>query len=165
MNTSKIRGFSPVAASDARVLILGTMPGVASLKAGQYYAHPRNAFWKIMGELVGAGPDKSYEQRLRILKANGIALWDVLEACVRPGSLDAKIEEERHNDFARFFAEHPEISHVGLNGGTAARLFKKYPARDCLPDLTVVPLPSTSPAYAAMDFETKCAAWRSFLEL
>lgn len=139
------------------------MPGVASLKAGQYYAHPRNAFWRIMGELVGAGADKSYDERLRILKANGIALWDVLEACVRPGSLDARIEAETHNDFVSFFAAHPRISRVGLNGGTAARLFKKYPARDRLLDLTAVPLPSTSPAHAGLGVEEKCEKWREFL--
>jgi TDG/mug DNA glycosylase family protein len=163
MNARSIHGFPPVAAPDARVVILGTMPGEASLKAGQYYAYPRNAFWRIMGELVGAGPDKPYAERLRILRAKRLALWDVLEACIRPGSLDASIGEETPNDFARFFAEHPEISHVGLNGGTAAKLFKRYAATHCPKDVQAVRLPSTSPAYAAMRFEEKCAKWRAFL--
>ena len=160
--TSEISGFPPVANTKARVLILGTMPSVKSLAEGQYYAHPRNAFWPIMGELFGAGLDKPYAKRLTILKANGIALWDVLEACVRPGSSDARIAKETPNDFGEFFAEHPQIAHVGLNGGTAARLFEKH-VKDCPPGVETLRLPSTSPAYAAMRFKTKCAAWRAFL--
>jgi len=102
MTSEKIRSFPPVATSEARVLILGSMPGIASLTAGQYYAHPRNAFWRIMGKLVGAGPENPYDERLRILKKGGIALWDVLDSCVRPGSLDANISNETPNDFAIF---------------------------------------------------------------
>ncbi len=83
--TLVVRSFAPLAAPDARLLILGSMPGVASLDAGQYYAHPQNAFWRIMGELVGAGPDKSYEERTHILRKRGIAVWDVLKSCVRAG--------------------------------------------------------------------------------
>lgn len=165
MKPNMVSGFPPVAAPDARVLILGSMPSVRSLEAGQYYAHPRNAFWKIMGELVGAGPDKLYAERLRILKANGIALWDVLDTCTRPGSLDAHIGDEVPNDFSGFFAKHKHITRVGLNGGKAAALFKKYAAHACPPDMTITRLPSTSPAYAAMRFEDKCAAWRKFLAL
>jgi len=98
-----IRSFEPIATPNARVLILGSMPGVASLEAGQYYAHPQNAFWRIMGELVGAGLEKPYDERARILKANGVALWDVLQSCIRPGSLDSDIRDEVPNDFAAFF--------------------------------------------------------------
>ena len=86
MTIEKIRSFLPVATSEARTPILGSMPGIASLTAGQYYAHPRNAFWRIMGELVGAGPEKPYDERLRILNTRGIALWDVLDSCVRLGT-------------------------------------------------------------------------------
>ena len=163
MTSEKIRSFPPVATSEARVLILGSMPGIASLTAGQHYAHPRNAFWRIMGKLVGAGPENPYDERLRILKKGGIALWDVLDSCVRPGSLDANISNETPNDFAIFFASHTSITHVGLNGGKAATLFKKYGALAC-PESTIVKgLPSTSPAYAAMSFDRKFAEWRKFL--
>jgi TDG/mug DNA glycosylase family protein len=163
MTLAKIRSFPPVATSEARVLILGSMPGIASLTAGQYYAHPRNAFWRIMGELIGAGPDKTYDERLRVLNIRGVALWDVLDSCVRPGSLDTNISNETPNDFANFFASHTSITHVGLNGGKAATLFKKHAAPACPASTIVKGLPSTSPAYAAMSFESKSAEWRSFL--
>ncbi|HEX2841427.1 DNA-deoxyinosine glycosylase [Hyphomicrobium sp.] len=160
---SIVCSFAPIATSDARLLILGSMPGAASLAAGQYYAHAHNAFWRIMGELVGAGPDKPYEERERILRARGIALWDVLSSCVRPGSLDSDIRAEVPNDFETFFAEHRRIARVGLNGGKAAATFKKYAARHCPAHVEVCVVPSTSPAHAARSFEQKCAIWRAAL--
>lgn len=158
-----IRSFPPIAAPDARLLILGSMPGVASLDAGQYYAHPQNAFWRIMGEIAGAGPDKDYKERERILHARGIAVWDVLKSCVRPGSLDADIRDEVPNDFAAFFAAHPGIVRIGLNGGKAAASFKAHAARFCPQGVTVTTLPSTSPAHAARSFAEKCEMWRAGL--
>jgi len=101
------------------------MPGAMSLSAGQYYAHPRNAFWKIMGELVGAGPDAPYAERAAILQARRIALWDVLHSCIRAGSLDADIRDEAPNDFAAFFATHPRIKRIGCNGAKAAASFSE----------------------------------------
>jgi double-stranded uracil-DNA glycosylase len=163
--TLVVRSFAPLAAPDARLLILGSMPGVASLDAGQYYAHPQNAFWRIMGELVGAGPDKSYEERTHILRKRGIAVWDVLKSCVRAGSLDSNIRDEVPNDFAAFFAAHPRIARIGLNGGKAAASFKAHAAQYCPPHVTVVQLPSTSPAHAARGFQEKCALWRAGLGL
>lgn len=157
MSSARIHSFPPIAAPDARVLILGSMPGVASLLAGEYYAHPRNAFWPIMGRLFGAGPDLSYAARVERLRENGVAVWDVLQACVRPGSLDSNISDEVPNDFAGFFRAHPHIAHVYLNGGKAAASFKKYAAAACT--VPFVQLPSTSPAHAGMGFEKKCAAW------
>lgn len=159
----RVQSFPPIAAPDARVLILGSMPGEASLQAGQYYAHPHNAFWRIMGELVGAGPDKPYEERERIIRARGIALWDVLASCVRPGSLDSDIRAELPNDFQTFFAEHRAIARIGLNGGKAAASFKKYAAQHCPEHVVVSILPSTSPTHAARSFEQKCAIWRAAL--
>ena len=107
---SLAQSFPPVADSSARVLILGSMPGAASLTAHQYYAHPRNAFWRIMGDLIGAGPDLPYAQRLERLKAAGIALWDVIAECHRPGSLDSAIVGESvvANDFSAFFGRAPQ---------------------------------------------------------
>lgn len=160
-----IRSFAPIATPKARVLILGSMPGVASLQAGQYYAHPQNAFWRIMGELIGAGPEKPYEERARRLKANGIALWDVLQSCIRPGSLDSDIRDEVPNDFAAFFAAHPRITHIGLNGGKAAASFKRHAARHCPPDIAVATLPSTSPAHATRSVAEKCELWRTALPI
>ncbi|MEZ6002078.1 DNA-deoxyinosine glycosylase [Hyphomonas sp.] len=158
-----IRGFDPISAPDAQILILGSMPGVASLEAGQYYAHARNAFWPIMGELFGAGPEKPYAERKAILTANGVAVWDVLKFCRREGSLDANIKAEVPNDFAAFFADHPQIRRVGLNGGKAAKSFRKYAGAHAPFGAVATLLPSTSPAYAALSLPRKCELWRAAL--
>lgn len=159
-------GFPPVARANARLLILGSMPGQASLAADQYYAHPQNAFWRIMRELVAA--DGSYEERCRALTASRIALWDVLRRSERPGSMDANIrlDESEANDFNNFFAKHPRIVRVGFNGQTAARLFDRLvrPQLDATIE-DVQTLPSTSPAYAAMPFDEKLARWRAFITI
>ena len=163
---SLIRGFPPVAAPDARLLVLGSMPGTASLRAGQYYAHPRNAFWRIMGDLVGAGPDLPYDVRLVRLKAAGIALWDVIDACVRPGSLDANIVAPTvcANDFAGFFAVHRNIRRICFNGGAAEANFRRYVAPGLAGlDLQFFRLPSTSPAHAARSYADKLAAWSAVI--
>lgn len=165
MGTSVVRGFAPIASRNARILVLGSMPGVASLAAGQYYAHPHNAFWRIMGELVGAGPDKPYEERKHILMAHGIAVWDVLQSCIRPGSLDSSIRDEVPNDFETFFARHRRLTHIGLNGGKAAASFRKHAARHCPEHMSIATLPSTSPAHAARSFAEKCALWRAALPI
>ncbi len=160
-----VRSFAPIAAPDAHTLILGSMPGIASLEAGQYYAHPRNAFWPIMGALYGAGPGLPYAERVEQLKVSGVAVWDVLQSCVREGSLDADIREEVPNDFTEFFARHQNIRRIGLNGGKAAASFRKHAAH-CLPASAVAHiLPSTSPAHAARGLEEKCALWRVSLLL
>ena len=158
-----VRGFPPIAAPDAEILILGSMPGIASLEAGQYYAHPRNAFWPIMGSIFDAGPKLSYPKRLSRLISRKVAVWDVLKLCQREGSLDADIREEVSNDFAAFFAAHPSIRRIGLNGGKAAASFRKHAARDAPGNAQVVLLPSTSPAYAALGLEAKCTLWRDAL--
>lgn len=159
-------GFPPVAAPSARVLILGSMPGQASLQAGQYYAHQRNAFWRIMGDLLGAGPALPYAQRLEKLTAAGIALWDVIAACERAGSLDADIvgSSVAANDFAAFFAVHRNIVQVFFNGAAAETAFR----RRVLPGLSasrlrLTRLPSTSPAHAARSYADKLAAWSAIL--
>jgi TDG/mug DNA glycosylase family protein len=156
-----VRSFAPVAAADARILILGSMPGVASLEAGEYYAHPRNAFWLIMGALFGAGPNLPYAERVARLKASGVAVWDVLQACERQGSLDSNIRSEVPNDFAAFFAAQPAIRRIGLNGAKAAATFRKYATHSLPANAEVHVLPSTSPAHAARSFEVKCDLWRA----
>ncbi len=162
-----IRSFAPIADVSARVLILGSMPGIESLRAKQYYAHPRNAFWRIMGELVGASPDMPYAARTRQLKKTGIALWDVLAACTRVGSLDAAIDERSiiANDLVSFLAQHPRIRHVFFNGATAERCFRVHvqPALEA-GALKLLRLPSTSPAHAARSYSDKLQAWRAILK-
>lgn len=161
---SHIHSFLPVSNADARVLILGSMPGKKSLEQNQYYAHPANAFWKIMGELVGAQPDISYDDRLRLLKSSGIALWDVLASCERESSLDSHIRNESANDFASFFAQHPQIAQVFFNGSKAEQCFRKFVHdKQALPPLQFCRLPSTSPAHAGMGYKEKLQAWRAIV--
>ena len=153
-------GFPPIAAPDARVLILGSLPGRRSLEAAQYYAHRQNAFWRIMAGLFGITGD--YESRCEQLTQHGIALWDVLASSVRPGSMDAdlRLEDSQPNDFREFLLQHPEIARICFNGRKAEEIFRRF----VLPGLsTAVPklvsLPSTSPAFAAMAFDQKRDAW------
>ncbi|HET8706671.1 MAG TPA: DNA-deoxyinosine glycosylase [Pseudomonadales bacterium] len=166
---SKLFSFPPVADAKARTLILGSMPGKASLEAGQYYAHPRNAFWKIMAAVFHFSPDANYSERIAALQKSGIAVWDVLHSCERPGSLDSDIVEESivANDFAHFFRHHPRINRVFFNGGKAEAAFKKYVLPDLPASLAVscARLPSTSPAHAALSFEKKLTIWKHNLAL
>lgn len=164
---ARIFSFEPVAEPNARVLILGSMPGKVSLAADQYYAHPRNAFWAIMGELIGAHPGLSYKERLDILRCSGIALWDVLGSCVRAGSLDSGIRTDSAapNDFKSFFMMHPDITRVFFNGAKAEQCFMRY----VLPSLEPAPmqfqrLPSTSPANAGTSYAQKLLAWQSAIQ-
>jgi double-stranded uracil-DNA glycosylase len=160
------RSFPPIAAHDARILILGSMPGVASLTANQYYAHPRNAFWPIMAALFSFDATMGYAERVRALQGVNVAVWDVLKFCERPGSLDAAIlrESEVANDFADFFSRHSNITHVFFNGSTAAACFKRHcSALLACDQWRFQRLPSTSPAHAGLGFEAKLSEWRKAL--
>lgn len=156
MNNS-IRSFRPVVNSDARVLILGSMPGPMSLEKNQYYAHSRNLFWPIMGTLFGAGPDVAYERRLQLLQMHQVALWDVLDSCERKTALDADIRCEVVNDFEAFFAEYPMITYIYFNGKKAETSFHKH-VKNVPSGLIFTRLPSTSPA-RALSFDKKLAEW------
>lgn len=164
-DAARVRSFAPVADAGARVLVLGSMPGVASLGAAQYYAHPRNLFWPIMGSLLGFDAGLPYAQKMRHLGAAGIALWDVIGECVRPGSLDTRIDARSvvPNDIGVLLACRPSITRIRFNGAAAEALFRRHvaPGLAATPDLQR--LPSTSPAHAAMGFEAKLAAWRAGL--
>ncbi|HLY96538.1 MAG: DNA-deoxyinosine glycosylase [Sideroxydans sp.] len=161
---TRIRSFPPVGDEHATVLILGSMPGKESLRQQQYYAHPANAFWKIMGEIVGAYPAMPYEDRLDTLRSSGIALWDVLASCARKSSLDSHIRNEKANDFASFFATHPHVMRVYFNGAKAEQSFNKFVlAKQTLPPLTFQRLPSTSPAHADMRYEEKLELWKAII--
>jgi len=158
-------GFPPVARGDARVLVLGSLPGARSIAEQQYYAHPQNAFWSIMRELFGIGGD--YASRCEQLLEHQVALWDVLRSSVRPGSMDADIRMDSAviNDFRGFLAQHAEIRLIAFNGRKAEQLFTRFVAvDDVADDIRRLGLPSTSPAYASMPFSGKLAAWRTALE-
>jgi TDG/mug DNA glycosylase family protein len=164
---TRVRGFPPIARADAETLILGSMPGAASLAAGCYYAHTRNAFWPIMGALLGFDATAPYAARASALKLARIALWDVLESCARPGSLDSAIDHGSitPNDFTAFFGRHRRIRRVFFNGATAERLFRVHVLCRLDPaGLQFARLPSTSPAHAAMSLERKLAAWKAALQ-
>lgn len=158
-------GFPFSANSDARVLILGSMPSRRSLAAHMYYAHPQNGFWPIMAALFDFDAGLDYSERLSALRANGIALWDVAHQCIRPGSMDhaIKLESVVANDFESFFNNHPAIHVIFFNGRKAEELFRRL----VLPGLPVSMqgiehhlLPSTSPANAVMTRAEKTAVWK-----
>ena len=162
------QGFPPIARADARVLILGSLPGRESLRRRQYYAQPQNAFWKIMGALLDAGPERSYAARRARLLAARVAVWDVCAAAWRAGSLDSAIVATSvvANDLGRFLARHRDIRLVCFNGARAAALYRRH-VLPTLPQplqrLRCIVLPSTSPAYAALRFQHKAAAWAVLL--
>lgn len=161
---SRVQSFPPIVAPGARVLILGSMPGAASLAAGQYYAHPRNAFWPILGALCGFAAAAPYAERVLALQAAGVAVWDVLQSCVRPGSLDTAIERssEVANDIAGLLSDQPEIRCIAFNGGTAEAAFRRHVSG--VAAVRLLRLPSTSPANASWSFERKLAAWSAAFE-
>ncbi|HMD73383.1 MAG TPA: DNA-deoxyinosine glycosylase [Steroidobacteraceae bacterium] len=163
-------GFAPISAASARILILGSLPGQMSLQRGEYYAQPHNAFWRIMGALFDAGPNLPYAERKRRLIAQDVAVWDVCASARRAGSLDASIASTSvvPNDFVGFYAAHPRIESIGLNGAAAAVLYERLVERTLAQPLTRmrrVRLPSTSPAHASMSFDQKLAAWSEFRQL
>jgi double-stranded uracil-DNA glycosylase len=161
-DVTTVHSFPPIVDRSAHTLILGSMPGVASLAANRYYAHPRNSFWPIMGDLFDAGPSVPYETRTKTLQCHGIAVWDVLKLCTRLGSLDSAIEESSIvvNDFRTLLREHTAIDRIFFNGAKAESTFLRYVAPLETPT-TLIRLPSTSPAHASMTYERKLDAWKA----
>jgi hypoxanthine-DNA glycosylase len=161
--------FPPILGPEPRLLILGSMPGEASLAKGEYYGHVRNAFWPIIEVLLGLPEGADYGRRTEALRAHGIALWDVIAACARAGSLDAAIRPDtiQVNDFAALFRQRPRIRCIAFNGGTAEREYRRRVLPRLTPEHTAIErlrLPSTSPAHAGMRFADKLAAWRMILD-
>ena len=157
-----ISSFAPIADPSATILILGSIPGIASLEANQYYAHPRNAFWPMMSTIYEFDATSSYEERQHALKNAGVAMWDVLQSCVRIGSLDSSIQADSRipNDFSTFFNHHPHIRLIAFNGTEAERYFRKIVMPTLkLDDVKLLKLPSTSPAHT-MPFKEKLTAWQ-----
>jgi len=156
-----LTGLAPVVAPNTRILILGSFPGAASLAAQQYYAHPRNQFWKLVGALVDedlyALP---YAERLPRLLVHRFGLWDVLAACEREGSLDSAIRKPAANDFARLHRLCPALDTVGFNGQTSGKFADQFAAHG----YRTVVLPSSSPAHMALNFEQKLERWRALMD-
>jgi hypoxanthine-DNA glycosylase len=159
VSSELLHGLPPIIADGAHTLILGNMPSVMSLASQQYYANPRNAFWRITGEIYGFDASAPYDVRTAALTAHGIAVWDVLRSCRRFGSLDSAVEPDSMvaNDFQRFFNRHPSITRVFFNGAAAEKNFNRLVR--VMPDFQYRRLPSTSPAQT-MRYEDKLAAWR-----
>jgi TDG/mug DNA glycosylase family protein len=162
-----VQSFPPIAGRAARVLILGTMPGKVSLRERQYYAHPQNAFWRIVGAILGFDPAAPYEARVASIESASVAIWDVLRSCVRESSLDSAIvgASAVPNDFGTFLAEHPQIRRICFNGAKAEALYMKHvrPRLTGEPDVQYVRLPSTSPANAALSLAEKLRAWHAIV--
>lgn len=157
---SRLSGLPPVLDARTRLLVLGSFPGVASLRAQQYYGHPQNQFWKILGALWSQDlMVLSYAQRIEAAQAHGLGIWDVYRACEREGSLDSAIRHAELNDFARVLRECPQLQAIAHNGGESFRHAKHTQALE----LSVYKLPSTSPANASWSFERKLAAWAEVL--
>ena len=152
-----INSFPPFVNSQTKILILGTMPGIASLEKQEYYAHKRNHFWKIMYTLLDNLPiSEIFEEKIQLLQANNIGLWDVLENCERKGSLDIHIKNQKENDFETLFKEFPGISKIVFNGKESHKYFLKKFGQ--IKGITYYVMPSTSPANT-MSFDNKLKIW------
>jgi hypoxanthine-DNA glycosylase len=153
--------FAPVVGDGVRVLVLGSLPGTASLAAGQYYAHPRNAFWRLIGAVIGANlAALPYPERLAALTAARVGLWDVVASAERPGSGDAAIRQAEAADLEALVARLPALRAIGFNGATAARIGRRQLGKPGM-GLTLLDLPSSSPAHAGMPFAAKLARWKA----
>ena len=171
----RINSFEPIVSPSSHTLILGSIPGVASLRAHEYYAHPRNAFWPILyavwlpPKTVGSLKNPSttnlglppYKERLRFLISKNLALWDVVATCTREGSLDSAVHDEEIQAFDTFFAAYPNISKILFNGRKAYDLFSQH--HGFTVNMIYHLMPSTSPAHAGMTFDEKLAVWQEAL--
>ena len=160
MSEARLQGLDPVIDAHTRLIVLGSFPGVASLRAQQYYGHPQNAFWKILGELWGLPlAQRPYAERLQALREHGLGLWDVYASCEREGSLDSDIREPVLNDLASLRQHCPSLEAIAHNGGESFR----HARHTRLLGLPVYRLPSTSPANAGWSFQRKREAWAEVL--
>ena len=159
-----LESFAPLINHNTRIMILGTMPGVKSLAEQQYYAHPQNAFWKIISQIYHQGkPFENYEEKKQCLLAHNIGLWDNLRSCLREGSLDTNITDAIPNDFETLFSQYPNVSKLLFNGQASFKYFKKYHPL-LLSKTAYEIMPSTSPANASVRFEQKLDIWKNALK-
>ena len=156
----QVYSFPPILSSQPKVLILGTMPGVASLQAAEYYAHPGNAFWKIISAIKGINCPRAYEEKKQLIREMDLALWDVCHTCIRPGSADSDIRNEEPNRIKELVEAHASIRTVIFNGQTAEKLFRRH--LKTIDGVTTITLPSTSPAHT-LSFKQKLDAWQTAL--
>jgi len=159
-----LTSFLPVIDERSRILILGSMPGVESLRLQQYYAHPRNQFWKMLYELFDTQTSQVYEERVSFIKSKEIAVWDVIGNCYREGSLDSNIREEKINDFSALFKAYPDIKTVMFNGGKAYETYKKWIGFGVIPNLKFHKLTSSSPANTKK-YEEKLREWSVIVDI
>jgi len=158
----QVKGLPSIEDAKCQLLILGTMPGVESLKQQAYYGNPRNLFWKLIAVVTGETTPETYDDKKKYLLRHKIALWDICLVCVRPGSLDSSISDEVPNDIKAFISEHPHLKAIGCNGKEAARMFKKYIVS--IENVEMISLPSTSPANAGISWEKKVEEWSRLKE-
>jgi double-stranded uracil-DNA glycosylase len=157
----QLTGLAPVIAPDTRILVLGSFPGAASLAAQQYYAHPRNQFWRLMSAVTNEPlADMDYDERLARLLAHQIGLWDAVAACEREGSLDAAIRQAKANEFGVLLRHSPHLFRVGFNGKTSGKSEQRFSTAG----FETLVLPSSSPAYAHMSFDDKLAVWMKIVD-
>ena len=165
---SIVQSFKPVIGIEPKVVILGSMPGIASLTEHQYYAHPRNTFWPIMARLFGVEWSPLYSQRVNQLRNYPLILWDVLRACERKGSLDSAIKADGRvaNDIASLLSGHQGIRCIVFNGGAAEKMFKQQvaPTIEQIDRFDLLRMPSTSPAHASLSIEQKLDQWRRIMD-
>ena len=161
MPDARIHSFAPVVGQAPQLLVLGSMPSVASLRAGQYYGNPRNHFWHLMADVLGEpSVPQAYGERLAMLMRHGVALWDALESCVRPGSLDGDITAAQPNDIAGLVRAHPTIRAVACNGRAAQAAFVRYQhLPEPQPRLILLPSSSPVPTRAMRAYADRLAAW------
>lgn len=156
------RSFDPIIPPSSKILILGTLPGDESLRQSQYYAHPRNRFWKVIAAITRSPFPINYEECIAMLHRNEIALWDVAHRALRKGSLDSEIKSEETNDIASLIEAHGNSLHrIVFNGKGAEKLYSRYFPR--YPRIDYLSMPSTSPANAAFSLERLCEQWRTIL--
>ena len=160
---NRISSFPPVISKDSNILILGSVPGIKSLEMQEYYAHPQNKFWRILFDLFNENYTTDYAEKIKLLKKNKIAVWDVINSCERKGSLDTKIKNENHHNILQLLDDFPSIKIIFCNGQKSFKTLRKI-----LPDDSKIPLfvlPSTSPAYT-IPYQQKLKDWsalKSFL--
>ena len=151
------RSFAPIIYSNTKILVLGSLPGKKSLELGEYYGHPRNRIWKIISHIKQCEIPKNYERKKEFLFKYNIGLWDVANSAYREGSLDSNIKKERPNDIENLLESHESIGVIGFNGKKAEKMFYKFFKEKTR--LSYIPLPSTSPANMAINFEEMCSRW------
>lgn len=160
MFPNALTGLAPIIDATTEILILGSFPGEASLKAAQYYAHPRNQFWPLLAAALNEPlVEMDYAERVARLQARHIGLWDVIGSCARTGSLDSAIRNAQANDFTELKLTAPHLRRVCFNGKTAARFEAAFRTKG----YEAITLPSSSPANAQLSFETKLSTWRNIV--